>query len=734
VWCDIFLVKNQGRVIMRLFIPLLITFLWSVSSWCGVFNVTIPAPEYQIVDGRISAEECSYLSEPGAPKIPCRKVTIALPPGAVVENISFSGSRIDAGKCNIAPSEPSVPLTEHSAMKSIYQHYEKKKSESYNSYNLYPATFGVLLLRGGIRKYTVVDIACYHFAYNAVSERLYLSPNIDVTVRYRMPEINSRRANFWEKMKNDVTFDRIAEKKIYNWEDAKAWYRTDTPERANGYYIIIPSALAGSVDSLVSYRQSQGYDVQVVTREYIDVHFPGNDIQQKIRNYLRNNMSSVEYVLLVGFSSDMPWRQMVPFNNDPDSPWNDYNISPIPSDLYYAELTDPDSLSWNSDGDDYYGEVYDENGQPNGEDDPDYHADIHLGRIPFSDAGYIEDICEKEIAFDGNTNLSYKTASLLPGAVYYYANENGGGNDRNDGADYLEELMDDSVLDRSNAVYLYEKGGLAPCSYSCTDSLTQNNMISYWQSKGIMYECHHGNTNVYARKLWVWDDGDGIPENNEITWPTCLYINDVYQLDNNNPATSFLRSCLCGKPEVNSIGAMLLYRGASSVISSSRISWMTFDDPGGIPYHFYDRLMRDTLTSSGVIGNAYDLARTDFMDISMFWLPTYHYNLFGDPALRQYGRLAGIEEELMDRRHKTRDIRLTAYPNPFTDKVEINLGMYDVGCKMYETSLNIYDATGRLIKSIPLTTNHLSLGIDLSPGIYFLKVDGKYIEKIVKVR
>jgi hypothetical protein len=72
--------------------------------------------------------------------------------------------------------------------------------------------------------------------------------------------------------------------------------------------------------------------------------------------------------------------------------------------------------------------------------------------------------------------------------------------------------------------------------------------------------------------------------------------------------------------------------------------------------------------------------------------------------------------------------------NPFTDEVEISLGMYDVGCKMYETSVEIYNISGRLVKSVPLTTNHLSLGTDLSPGIYFLKVNGKYVKKIVKIR
>lgn len=641
-------------------------------GWTNVLTLDVPAPEYRITDSRLVVEDCAYFNTPGVPNIPSKKITIALPPGAIVESVDFHGVRREIGTCDIAPAQPILPLMdEHAAIKSIQELYKGKKNTYYTSDKLYPETYGVLLSKGGIRKYTIIDIACYHFAYRALSRKLFYAPNINVEIHYRVPVAGSKREQFWQGLIDDVTFDEIAQELLYNWEDARVWYHTDSPKRANCYYFIVPSFLSVSIDTLVKYRQNQGYQVQVVTIEYIESNVPGDDIQQKIRNFLRGELSGIEYVLLVGLAADTPWRQMVPFNNDPDSPWDDLNISPIPSDLYYAELTDPDSLSWNSDRDSYYGEVYDEYGQPNGEDNPDYHADIHVGRIPFSSQSVVKEICEKTIAFDCNTDLSYKTASLLAGGIYYFANENNGGNPRNDGADYMEQLLSDSVLQRSNAVYLYEKAGLRACPYPCTDSLTRGNMISYWQSKGIMYECHHGNFNIYARKIWAWDDGDSIPENNEMQWPTCLYITDVYQLDNDHPATAFLRSCLCGKPEVTSLAAQLLHYGSSAIISSSRIAWMTYADPGGMPYHFFDRLMKDNSLSNGIIGKAYDIARNDFMDATGFWLPAYHYNLFGDPALRQFGELVGVEEDVKDHRHKTRDLRLTASPNPFSDKIVI---------------------------------------------------------------
>jgi hypothetical protein len=675
----------------------MVVLLVSVPLLAEELIVDVPAPEHQLVNGTLTAEGVSFINPIGAPNLPCRKVTIALPPGAIVESVDFSGDRYAIGSATIEPLLPMLPMSGNEAFANVMSLYRKKRNEYYSYDVPYPHALGAVLCRGGIRKYTVVDIACYHFAYRTRSHTLLYTPRITMRIEYRMPAQGSARELFWNSLKDDVTFDSKAETVIYNWEQAKEWYRTGSPKRANGYFIIIPSSLVSSVDSLVSYRQSQGYDVQVITKEYIETNYPGDDLPQKIRNYLRTNLPDIMYVLLVGFSSDMRWRSLVPFNNDPDSPWNNYEFSPIPSDLYYAELTDHDTLSWNSDRDSYYGEVFDENFQLVGDDDPDYHADICVGRIPFSFQSYIQDICNKIIAFDCNTDLGYKTGSLIAGALYYYANEDSQGNQRNDGADYCEALMDDSVLDRSNAIYLYEKAGLRPCQYPCTDSLTRTNLIANWQNKGIMYECHHGHNYLYARKVWYTDDGDSVPEANEMWWPASLQSNDVYQLDNTHPATSVLRSCLCGNPDVEGLGSLLLYRGSSSVISSSRVCWMTHADAGGIPHHFFDRLMLDTLASQGIIGDAYDLARTDFMNNTMFWLPAYHYNLFGDPALRQYGRLAGIEET-DNCEVRTGEWELMCSPNPFHDKTEIRLlGEWGSG-RVGDGEIKIYDVSGRKVR------------------------------------
>lgn len=714
---------------MRFFI--IISF--AIYSWAHVLTVHVPAPDFNISDDTLVVEDAAYINAPGTPNVPGKTVTIALPPGAIVEGVNFAGTKMEIGSCEISPTLSPLPLTDDAnLLKEIQESYELKKNKYYRSDNIFPQDFGAVLSKGGLRKYTLVTVICYHFAYRPMSKRLYYSPNISVEIRYRMPNPGSERAQFWQQLKDDITYDEIAQEVIYNWQNAQTWYKTDSPKRANGYYIIIPASLQNTVDSLVAYRQMQGYDVNVVTKEYIESNIPGIDLQQKIRNYLRQNLPDIEYTLLVGFISDIPWRNLVPFNNDPDSPYDDPNISPIPSDLYYAELTDHDTLSWNSDRDEYYGEVYDSLTQPNGEDNPDYHADIHLGRIPYSTDYVIEDICAKMISFDSNTDILYKTASLLPAAMYYFENENNGGSFRLDGASFTEELFNDGILDSTNAVTLYEQAGLRPSIFSCTDSLTRDNHIMYWQNKGIMYECHHGSYDCYARKIWAWDDGDSIPENNEMSWPLSLHRNDVFLLDNDHPATTFLRSCLCGKPEVYCLGGHLLYRGSSAVISSSRIAWLSLADMDGIPYHFFKRLMQDTTLSSGIIGNAYDIARNDFMGISGFWIIIYHYNLFGDPALRQFGRAIGTEEL----KEKTIVASFGIFPNPNSGQLTINLSC----TQKRKIRLDAYDVSGRFVES--LYTGYVeggskNLNTKLPAGVYFFRlVNGNLttFEKVIIIK
>jgi len=85
---------------------------------------------------------------------------------------------------------------------------------------------------------------------------------------------------------------------------------------------------------------------------------------------------------------------------------------------------------------------------------------------------------------------------------------------------------------------------------------------------------------------------------------------------------------------------------------------------------------------------------------------------------------------------KLKNIKLTVFPNPFSNSTTIRTaGLSDYYTqKMSKIELKIYDTSGRLVKSVPLTSNTISLGSELSQGVYFLKLNGKPAGKGVKVR
>lgn len=104
-------------------------------------------------------------------------------------------------------------------------------------------------------------------------------------------------------------------------------------------------------------------------------------------------------------------------------------------------------------------------------------------------------------------------------------------------------------------------------------------------------------------------------------------------------------------------------------------------------------------------------------------------NWFGIPT----GKKEFVEKEYLLRPS------ISVKPNPFTNRVEIRLGMYDVRCKMEDISLKIYDVAGRMVKELSLSTakrgrqNTVNwYGRDknrkrVSAGVYFLKLKmGEY--------
>jgi len=137
------------------------------------------------------------------------------------------------------------------------------------------------------------------------------------------------------------------------------------------------------------------------------------------------------------------------------------------------------------------------------------------------------------------------------------------------------------------------------------------------------------------------------------------------------------------------------------------------------------------------------------------WSPDGNWIVYEKGDVTGYAQIykvpseVGIEEK-KDRRHETRDIRLSAHPNPFTKKTVIRYSSLVINDQLpisqFPVSLCIYDVSGRLVRN--LVTGDLCSGAliwdgkdnsnrQLSGGVYFVKFrteDYKETRKILMVR
>jgi len=393
------------------------------------------------------------------------------------------------------------------------------------------------------------------------------------------------------------------------------------------YVIITTSSLESALASFKDWKEAIGYSVKIVNVSWISSHYTGWDLVETIRNFLIDKYSewSIDYVLIVGSISFVPMRYCFPNPND---------LSTVtPTDYYYADL----SSNWDSDGDGNYGEY--------GHDYPDFNAEVLVGRIPIDNPNIVEDICQKIIEYEQDDGL-WKKKALSLGAILYYANENHEDIKRLDSAVLMEELRDEVYNPNGfSQTTMYEFSGLDPSNYSCDYALNHANVMTCWpEGYGIVdIDAHHYWTeDCSKRRVWAWDDGDGVPEDPELSEPIFLCSTDNISLDNNKPSIVFNGGCTSARPEnLNNLGKSLLVHGAIAYIGATRVPrvrsfWDDESRGGGFSIEYY--FMKNIINNGQTFGEALCNCKSYYRE-NLFFLGwgdyqnLYTFNLYGDPTV-----------------------------------------------------------------------------------------------------
>ncbi len=710
--------------------------------------------DYRIIDDpvgqRIEIDDSGQLAEPGKPLLPAKNIIIALPPGARVQSVEIRGFGFSQlpGSYRIAPSPPVLPLVDPDIypeyIEKIYQQWQLSYESAYSSDQAYPVERGRLAGSGALRKYAYASVSFYPFSYYPQSGRLEYYSRAEITINYDLPIPGSIEAQKVEALKWDNAADRRAAELFVNYDQIKPLYqvdgsRTEEPLNIFDYVIITNENLLNTVNSsdFLDWKASLGYNVRVVTTADPEIaDQPGVDLAARVRNFLINYYGTwgIEYVLLVGDYNAVPMRYCYPDPNnhsngagDPSNwPW----AGDVPTDFYYADLSSADNQSWDSDGDGFCGEY--------GQDNPDLLAEVYVGRIPTNIPNRITYTLNKLVTFEQDTG-DWKDNVLHAGAIAYFENDDHSGRELMDGAVLLNQ-MEDELMSGMPISHYSEQDGLAPSELQWS-GLSEASFIGDWRNGqyGIVNWYAHGWSSYVARKVWSWDDGDGVPESHEMWWPSIIGINS--NLDDDYPSIVFALSCVVGYPEPNgwgNLGIDLLtkpsYGAAAGIVSGTRVVWVSTGGGELHSYEFSHHLINSPDEPKKVGEALYDskfyLSQNYHWNHYAEYWDMFTFNLYGDPALERNGAImTDIDDPPLST--PNRFALDQNYPNPFNAITVISYNLPGPS----DVVIEIYDILGRRVETLAHGEQQAGYhqvvwnAEDIPSGIYFYRIQaGEYAE------
>ncbi|MCK4887336.1 MAG: hypothetical protein KAS96_08100 [Planctomycetes bacterium] len=625
---------NLNKIHSKFLAAGIFLFLVFVSGLCygDVYSYTLDAGAFDIVvaDGNFKEIDMvgfGQLLAPGKPKLPSKVFQIALPPGVMVESVSFEkiGEVELAEVVDIAPAPMvSVMSATSQQLKAVEAEYKATIETAYSMSEAYPGETGVFVATGGYRKYNLIHIRFSPMSYIASTKKLIFCPQLKVNVNL----MTSAGA----EEDSELLLDNVAEAEerasnmLVNYSQAQSWYPTiagdDPIATTGGFVIITTNALESSVWPLANWQTCKGRDVHIKTVEDISSSYSGADLAEKIRNFLRAYLSSwsITKVCLIGDITDVPMRDTHPSGPDgPDegtTPWQ--TADKVPTDFYYAELTWTDASSWNSNSDSMYGQQ--------GVDNVQFPSEVDVGRIPWSDPTTVEDICMNMVEFEWSQDMdNYKLNYLLTAAYFWPDTDN---------AALKTYILNNACDPGDPPIRIYEQGPCWNSSYYSNYTMTRDATRDVWGAGhyGFVNLAGHGSSyGVYFQERH----------------PTCyaqlyFHANDRSYLDPDYPSVVFSCACSTAWPEVQNLGKSLLERGSVGFVGATRLGFGThgWDDPSdgssqSLDWKFCDYAI-DLGGGRSSVGWSHQHA-LQYMyndhNWSNSWYQMFEWNLYSNPDL-----------------------------------------------------------------------------------------------------
>lgn len=367
---------------------------------------------------RVFMNSCETTLEIGNPELPCLEVKYILPYRNQIASIVVIDSTklLLSNNIVVYPKQPEYPISD------TEQHeFVGPNLDIYESDNVFPHRIVELSQQYYEKGYHIAKIHIYPISYSPKDNELELYTNIRFQINYEenIPTINrpKTQAKNMYNLTETVFFSQVRNKSdflqcergpmnIIGPETPSHHYLKllDMEDGVHPEYIIItndydvngnlienseyPGILLTDVfQELADWKTEKGIPTKIVTIDDISANYSGNDIQEKIHNFLADVYDNYGplYVLFGGDTNIVPERMLY-------SEHGDYDL--LPSDLYYVAV----GSTWNDNCNDVYGEV--------GDIDSQYeNPQFFYGRAPIENIAEAKTIVDKSYSYENMVNI-----------------------------------------------------------------------------------------------------------------------------------------------------------------------------------------------------------------------------------------------------------------------------------------------------------------------------------------
>ncbi len=340
----------------------------------------------------VKLQGCHFTNQVGAPLLPVRNIYIRIPPDAKVTGVKLTKCEYAdlPGVYNLYPTQPSIPIS-HSAHSPPFV---KPDPSIYSSPAPYPTNIIRYLGLGNLCGERIATLQLHPLQYIPSEGRLRLITQVEFKLQYLREGKVAR--SLPHRAGSEGIYHRVVRRLVLNPDNigGRALGEEFPKDDLLTYLIITDANLAPVFTPLAQWKTKKGVPTAIRTVSWIDSHYNGSDLAERIRNYLKiaAQDSGTIWVLLGGDTGIIPCRyahiELESYTED------------IPSDLYYSDLDG----TWDLDGDEIYGEP---------EDSVDLYPDIFVGRAPVATLAETQSFVTKALTYEKNPPIDYQRRALF---------------------------------------------------------------------------------------------------------------------------------------------------------------------------------------------------------------------------------------------------------------------------------------------------------------------------------